>query len=318
VESIDALVSRIAESHHGVFGAHHLRDLEVSQHIRTRRLATGRWEQVHERVYRIVGTPLTWHGQVLAACWAGGTRAVASHRTAAELRRLPGRSDRLVEITCPRWRRAQHEGLVVHESSELEDEDKSVQDRIPVTTASRTLFDLANVVGSSTLDLAIATALRLQLTTHRELAETLTRLGRRGRPGTVAFRKALALHLSDGAQTESEAEHLILRLITKHGLPAPVPQHVIRGPDGSFVARVDFAYPDLKIAIEYDSYAHHLGTEAHDRDGARRNAIVGLDWILITATGADLRNGGHRLANEVAQARATAIRRQSCGTTPQL
>ena len=75
---------------------------------------------------------------------------------------------------------------------------------------------------------------------------------------------------------------------------------------------------DLESAIEYDSYAHHLGTEAHDRDGARRNAIVRLGWTPITATGADLRNGGHRLASDIAEARATAIRRQSCGTMPQL
>jgi predicted transcriptional regulator of viral defense system len=301
---IDASVRDIAEAHHGIFGAHHLRDLGVSRHVRTGRLASGRWEQVHERVYRIVGNPLTWRGRLLAACWAGGTRAVASHRSAAELWQLPGRDDKFSEITCPRWRRARHDDLLVHESLILDDIDTTVRERIPVTTVARTLFDLAGVVGPTTVDIAVATALRRQLTTLIELEEVFARLASRGRAGTMQFRAVLELHRATPAQTESEAEHLILRLITKHGLPAPVPQYEIRRPDRSLVARVDFAYPDLKVAIEYDSYAHHLGTDAHDRDGARRNAILKVDWYPITATAADLRNGGQRLARDIADARA--------------
>ena len=303
MDSVDALVSQVAESNHGVFAAHHLRELDINRHLRTRRLATGRWERVHEGVYRVVGTPLTWRGRLLAACWAGGTRAVASHRSAAELWELPGRNRNTVEITCPRWRRAQHDHLVVHESLALDETDTTVLEQIPVTSTSRTLFDLAGVVGPTTLDLAVATALRRRLTTSRELEQVLDRLARRGRAGTAQFRAVLALHRSNPARTESEAEHLVMRLLAKHGLPLPIPQYEIRRADGTLVARVDFAYPELKIAIEYDSYAHHLGTDAHDRDGARRNAIVAMEWRPITATAADLRNGGHRLANDVALAR---------------
>jgi very-short-patch-repair endonuclease len=229
---------------------------------------------------------------------------VASHRSAAELWQLPGRDDEFTEITCPRWRRARHDGLLVHESLVLDDIDTTVRERIPVTTVPRTLFDLAGVVGPTTADIAVATALRRQLTTLVELEEVFTRLASRGRAGSTQFRAVLELHRATPAQTESEAEHLILRLIAKHGLPAPLPQYEIRRPDRSLVARVDFAYPDLKIAIEYDSYAHHLGTEAHDRDGARRNAVLGAHWYPITATAADLRDGGHRLAKDIRAVRA--------------
>jgi predicted transcriptional regulator of viral defense system/very-short-patch-repair endonuclease len=303
VETLDAQVSRIAEAHHGVFAAHHLRALEVSRHVRTNRLASGRWARVHEDVYRIVGTPLSWRGRLLAACWAGGTRAAASHRSAAELGELPGRNGTNVEITCPRWKRARHDGLIVHESLEFEDVDITTVNRIPVTTTARTLFDLARVVSQTTVDLAMATALRRRLTTLEQLDEVLGRLASRGRAGTTRFRTALELHHATPAKTESEAEHLVLRLVEQHGLPTPVPQFEIRRADGTLAARVDFAYPDLKIAIEYDSYAHHLGTDAHDRDGARRNAIVKLGWLPITATAADLRNGGHRLAADISEAR---------------
>jgi very-short-patch-repair endonuclease len=166
------------------------------------------------------------------------------------------------------------------------------------------MFDLARVVGPHTLDLAIGTALRRELTTLSELTNTLDRLARRGRAGTNKFREALQRHTVDVALTESEAEHALMRLLADHGLPQPVPQYEIRDSDGRLVARVDLAYPDLKIAIEYDSYAHHVGRDALVRDSGRRNAVVALGWLPITATANDLRNGGHRLAIDVQRARS--------------
>jgi hypothetical protein len=295
-------VSKIAEQHHGVFGAHHLADLRVPDHVREHRLTSGRWSLVHDGVYRIVGTPLEWRGRVLAACWAGGTRALASHRTGAELRGLPGGSMDPIEITCPRWRRARHDGLVVHESLAYPDEEIDWVDGIPTTTVNRTLFDLAAVVKDSVLDVAIENALRRGLTTVRQLEQTLAQLGRRGRAGTQQFRQAVELHQPMRRLTESDAEHRLLRIIEGHGFPTPVVQYEIRDAGGLLVARVDFAYPDLKIAIEYDSYAHHLGRDALVRDGMRRNAIVALGWLPITATANDVKNGGQRLAEDLGRA----------------
>lgn len=303
VEGLDRLVAKIAEQHHGVFGAQHLRELGVAPHERHYRLRIGRWISVHEGAYRVAGTPVTWRGQVLAACWAGGVRAVASHRSAAELWELPGRDGRAIELTCPRRRRARHDGVIVHESRVLEIVDHTCLDGIPVTTAARTIFDLISVRGSSTVDLAIDSALRRGLVSLDELASTLARLTRRGRAGVAAFRELLDQR-SSLAETESEGEQRLLRLIVRLGLPRPVTQYEIRDDDGHVVARVDFAYPDLKIAIEYDSYAHHVGKAALVRDGARRNAIVSLGWLPITATAADLRDGGRRLAVDVRRARA--------------
>ena len=99
---LDRAIAEIAEAHHGVFSAAHLRDLHVSESERTHRLATGRWIAVHERVYRVAGTPTSWRSELLAACWAGGTRGVASHRSAAALHGLPGGREDPLEITCPR------------------------------------------------------------------------------------------------------------------------------------------------------------------------------------------------------------------------
>src|SRR3954453_20681153 len=124
--NIDVTISSIAEENHGVFAARHLRELRVSKSEREWRLRSGRWVEVYEGVYRIAGVPQTWQGDLLAACWAGGLPAVASHRSAAALWELPGQQRNIREITCPRWRRAQHGGLLVHETTALSERDTTV------------------------------------------------------------------------------------------------------------------------------------------------------------------------------------------------
>jgi very-short-patch-repair endonuclease len=70
------------------------------------------------------------------------------------------------------------------------------------------------------------------------------------------------------------------------GLPAPRAQHRVFDDDG-FIARLDFAYPDLKLAIEYDGAWHGLpGQLAKDR--GRLNRLSDAGWRVIFVTAADL------------------------------
>ena len=66
-----------------------------------------------------------------------------------------------------------------------------------------------------------------------------------------------------------------------------------------FVGRVDFAYPEDRVAIEYDSYEHHVGKAALLRDSTRRKALLAAGWTPLSATAADVRAGGARLAAAV-------------------
>jgi very-short-patch-repair endonuclease len=55
------------------------------------------------------------------------------------------------------------------------------------------------------------------------------------------------------------------------------------------VGRVDFAYPDLKIAIEYDGLWHaEPGQFAMDRK--RLNRLVAAGWTVLHVTAADMRH----------------------------
>ncbi|MEX1006307.1 MAG: hypothetical protein WD271_00500 [Acidimicrobiia bacterium] len=306
---VDAAIARTSEAHHGIFGHHHLEELGVSFGERKHRLRTGRWESLYDLVYRIAGAPVSWRGDLLAACWAGGTRAVASHRSAAALWELPGRRREIAEITCPRWRRARHDGVEVHETTALSSRDVSTVDGIPVTTVERTIFDLAGVCSRFTVDLAIDSALRRDLTDFDKLCAMLRRVGKRGRKGTKVLRELLAERDAQYLPTESEREQMLLRVLRAHGLPEPERQYSIHNDSGHFLARPDLVYRDLKIAMEYDSYQYHVGNQAHVRDNRRRNAIVGIGWLPLVATAEDVRYGrGDQFARNVKNARRTRER----------
>ena len=306
-KDLDAQLARIAERHHGIVAAQHLDQLNVTREARAVRVENGRLVALHEGVFRIAGAPVSWRSNLIAACWAGGTRALASHRSAAALWSLPsGRAD-VIEITCPRWKRARHDGLVVHESALIEDIDRAEIDRIPCTSVTRTLFDLARTLSPVMLDANIDTALQRKLVTVDALRNTAGRLATKGRPGGQRFRAAVDARNVTSAIPESVPERLIADMLVRQGLPAPDQQHVIRDAGGGFVARVDLAYPEWMIVIEYDSVEHHTGTAAHVRDSMRRDAIGDLGYVVLTATVADLKDRGARLSGLIRRRRERVL-----------
>jgi very-short-patch-repair endonuclease len=285
-----------------VFTHDHALEAGFGRHQIRHRCESGAWIAVHENVLRIAGAPRTWRGDLLAACWAGGYRTVATGRSAAALHGLPGGRQDIVEVLCPRWRRTQHAGLVVHESKAIDALDLTVVDGIPCASVARTLLGLAAAYPRGrTLELAFEHALRRDLVTIPEMQSMLRRLGRSGRPGVRALRLLVEARSPGRAPTESEMETALLQAIRAHGLPEPVPQFVVRC-GAAFIARVDFAYPDARVAIEYDSDEFHTGRVATQRDRRRRHALVAAGWLPIDAGAGDLRDGGPHLVAAVRQA----------------
>src|SRR3954454_20722276 len=193
---------------------------------------------------------------IAAGIVLGRPSAVASHRSAAALWGLPGGRTDIVEVTCHRARRAFVDGLVVHETKLLLPDDVVEIDAIPATTVEQTLLGLAAAVSPTVVEMALDHALRRELTTKTALDTFVRRKKARGRNGIGVLRALLVLHDPLAGISESAMETKLKRLLRDHGVPTPVFQHVIRH-DGRFVARVDAAYPDLRIAIEVERYEHH-------------------------------------------------------------
>ncbi len=287
----DAAIAAFAAGHYGVFTHRHARAAGFSQAAIKTRLLSGRWTRVHEDVYVMAGAPLSWQGRLLAACWAGGFRAVASHRSAAALYGFAGGRQEIAEITCPRWRRARHPQVEVHETKALGPLDIGLVEGLPATTPERTLFDMGAVCRPTVVLMGFDKARKNGLVTYASVDTTLRRLARPGRPGVRALRWALSVRDPRQAPSESEMETLMLEVLRRHGLPAPIPQYEIRK-QGRFIARVDAAYPEARIAIEYQSYQEHVGPEPLVSDNRRRSRLRALRWEMLGVTYPELQDGG--------------------------
>jgi very-short-patch-repair endonuclease len=245
-----------------------------------RRISSRRFRVIHPGVYRIAGTPPSWEQALVAAClWADGT---ASHRAAALLWRLDGAEREIVEITTARRVRAAD--VTIH-TSRLDPRDLTSVGRIPVTTVTRTLLDLGSVAKPTAVEAALTDALRRRLTTQDRLRRCLERAGGKGRRGAKVLRSILAT--VGTRRPESVLELRLIRLLRRAGLPEPVSQFNIRK-DGAVLARVDLAYPGIRLAIEADGYRYHAGPGAWKRDLARRNAVTSLGWRVIHVTWEDV------------------------------
>ena len=83
---------------------------------------------------------------------------------------------------------------------------------------------------------------------------------------------------------ELEAEWL--RLLKKAGLPEPLREEVVDG-DG-FNGRVDFLWPELKVAVETDGFRWHTSRHAWQRDLTKRNLLARKGYRPMTVTWEDV------------------------------
>jgi hypothetical protein len=140
------------------------------------------------------------------------------------------------------------------------------------------MLDLAETLDDSRWEQALESALRKRLTTIKEVGVSLVEMQSSRRPGTARIRRVLALRPAGAPPTESLLETLMVQLArTVPGLPDPVRQLNVFGPDGRFDARVDLAWPELGIFIELDGQ-QHKGQPVYDAN--RETAVVAATgWL---------------------------------------
>lgn len=142
------------------------------------------------------------------------------------------------------------------------------------------------------------------LATIDEVAQRLHEWGRFRGSGTLRQAVRLARRAVESPK-ETETRLLILDA----GFDEPVVQWEVW--DGRhFVARVDLAYPELRIAIEYEGDGHRTDKEQWRKDIQRQRELEDRGWIVIRLTQADLDDDGGAL---IARLRR-AIASRSAGT----
>jgi hypothetical protein len=295
----DLVLASVVAAADGVFTLEHAELCGLSKRQIAYR-AQYVWLRLYPGVFRLAGAPETWMGDLRAACFAGEPNAVVSHRSAAKLYGLPGGRGDLVELTCPRWRRAKSKGLVIHESTHVDPRDVQLLHDLPVMRPERVVFELASIYRSvDFVERVLHAARRQRLITYASTVATFRRLKGRGRHGVVVFRAALERWQPSTPPTESDMETLLLQTLRRAALPEPVLQYEVFDQSGRFVARVDAALPEYRVLIEYDSKQEHSDEWALARDASRRNRLLALGYQPLVARHRDLVNGGEELTDAV-------------------
>jgi Transcriptional regulator, AbiEi antitoxin/Protein of unknown function (DUF559) len=289
VSNSDLVISAVAEHQHGVVSRRQLLDRGISRIAIERRISQGRVRVVHRGVYAFGHAHLTVHGRWMAAVLACGPDAVLSHRAAAALWQL--RPSEHLEVIVPTARR--RGSLVLHRMQVPADEVTTVRG-IPVTTVTRTLFDLAAVIHRRQLEGAFNEAEVRRLVDPLSLPELLKRHPRRR--GAAALKEILA----DGATvTRSELEDRFLAFLDVTDLPAPeVNAHLLIA--GAWI-ECDFVWRAQRLVVELDGRATHGAARAFERDRARDRGLQAHEWRTVRITWRQLHLDRQALAADLAR-----------------
>jgi len=228
----------------------------------------------------------------MAAVLACGEGAALSHRSAAALWHLVPRSGPAVgaggpiDVVVPFERRpGRRAGIRIHRSRSLPPGTIVQQGGIPVTNSARTIADVRRVAAPSE---------HRSMVRKAEVQGLRTELAPRREP------------------TRSELEDLFLEFCERYGFPAPRVNRRIAG------LEVDFSWPDLRVAVETDSYRFHRGAQAFENDHERDLDLRAAGYDVVRLTWRQLTHKPARCAEALAltaagRARAPALRRDRRG-----
>jgi hypothetical protein len=214
-----------------------------------------------------------------------------SHLTAARLFRLPlpaewTRAEPLHVLRPTECAQVRRPGLVGHRG--LEHRETLTLRGHPTTTAAWTWVDLASLRELSVTDLVIAGD--AFATRDPALLQQLVTMGRTGGPrrGARKLRAAAELVRSgSGSPMETRARLAFLDA----GLPEPELNATVYGPDGHFLARVDFLWRAAGVVVEYEGDQHRADRRQWQNDITRVRLLEERGLRVVRVTSLDLFDG---------------------------
>ena len=272
---------RLATKQYLVFTHEQAVTLRVPSRTIRRRVETKRWQVLHRGVYATAVLP-GWQQPAIAACFACGTEAIASHASAEAIWEFVDLVD-VPHVTLPARSYRERRGIEVHRSRRL---DAVWRRGFRVTHPMRTLLDLAPFRPELTIERYLDSAHRRGLVAIRRFQTYLDEPTIRRRPRAGFLRELLSVRDPD-RPIESDLETVLFAPLRVCGLPLPVPQYWVETRHGP--KRIDFAYPDHKLALEADGWDIHGTPVAFEADRARQRDLEALGWHVFPFTWKQLR-----------------------------
>lgn len=247
-------------------------------------------------VYRLEGFPTPWpHALKAASLWAG-ERAVLSHRSALALWGLADFFKSHVELTSTSVL-TPPAGFVFHRTRQLHRADWTVKRGMAVTTPERTLLDLAGLISKRTIEKAVDRGMHDGVLDAQQLVWCIARNKSRGRVGVAQLRDVAHDRLENGG-TDSDLETDVLIFLRERGLPKAARQFEVEGPLG-WIARVDFAWPEKKVALLSHGGNVHRQFTNWQVDQMVENRLTDAGWTFYKVTKLSLRESAQELEDQL-------------------
>jgi hypothetical protein len=236
----------------------------------------------------------------------GQTRLVVSHTSALPLFGAPTWGMCLDDVHVSRSdsRCGRRERGVRQHRGRLMESDVTIRKGLEVTTGTKTALDVTRCSGMEASLVVINYLLRCGFTTIGDLRERYAAMAH----DPFTLKTDLVLRLAD-ERPESVGEVRTVFMLYRGGVPAPTPQFELYDERGVLVARLDFAWPELGVWLEFDGREKYV---KHRRDGEsivdavlrekQRESMISelTGWRCIRITWADLARPGATVARIVA------------------
>jgi hypothetical protein len=305
-KALDHEIETLAAEQHGLIAHAQAIGLGATKEAIRHRRESGRWVVHRPSVYRLPGTPGGPRVDLHAAVLAAGGNAVASHLAAAALHAIPGFPEDRLEVSVTAVASPEVFGAVVHRKALLPPAHVTQVDNIPVTTAARTLFDLAATIHPLRAERALDNCLARAIVALPAVKQVFDDLAKRGRTGTALMRELLQARGPGYVAPASDLESCFLRLVEDAGLPLPERELDV-GDAHTWMGRVEFVYPRARLLVEIDSRLHHSSLLDLEADKARDNRLMAAGWRVLRVSAPMLRQRPDGVANLVESALAVAV-----------
>jgi predicted transcriptional regulator of viral defense system len=275
-------LAELATTQHGVVATRQLDALGYTKSSVAKAAKVGRLHRVHRGVYVVGQRSLTWHGHCMAAVLASYP-SVASHLSAAWLWGLLRYRPETIHVTS-RSPRPGKRPFVVH-TAQLARKDLARRERIPVTSLSRTILDVAVTSRQRTVRRHLQLAEDLKLFDLREMEDLLSRT--KGHQGQAKVRAAMALHDERPVFTRSGLERRFLEVVCEAGLPEPSMNLFVAG------FEIDAWWEAERFGVELDVYETHGSRLSFEEDRERDDALLhaGIETTRVTGPRLDREPG---------------------------
>jgi very-short-patch-repair endonuclease len=262
-----------------------MRRLGLSDDVIKVAIATGRLHPLFHGTYAVGHAGVSRRGRLLAATLACGPGAVVSHGTAAELLGLwefvPEEVDVIAAVEAGR----KISGICRrHVPAPLPGEVR-VHESVPCTGPSRTIVDLAGILGEPALRAAVEEAKVAGMLNVAEIDAVLAGPRRRGAPTLRAVLDDWRRYPTE-IRVRSRLEAKLLPLLTRWALPIPLVNTKVSA--GGRRYELDFLWPERRLVVETDGGRYHGHPVARARDSARNRALRAAGYEVRRLTWDDL------------------------------